>query len=465
MALNAVNPAARAPLQLPPATTPLAQGMHRLQERLHESQWWAPELLRERQFQQLSALLLHAAATVPFYAERLKTAGFRHGMTLTEASWLQLPILTRAELQAAGDRLASKRLPPRHGRSHEIRTSGSTGQPVRIRSSDLAQTWFRAVGLREALWQQRDFSGTFAAIRKFEENNVAPPPDGDHLKRWGDYGTYPFATGPAVRLSLLASVTQQAEWLQRHNPHYLLTYPSNLAALAEHCRSAGVALSNLRQVLSIAELLPPETRALVREAWGVSIADIYSCKEVGYLALQCPEHEGHLHVQSETVLLEVLDEQGRPCAPGAVGRVVVTPLYNFAMPLLRYAIGDYAMVGGPCPCGRGLPVLDRVQGRVRNMLTAPDGGRYWPSFGSRRFREIAPIRQHQFVQKTLQRLQARLAVERPLTPEEEATLRAHILTRLPAAFEIEFVYVDEIPVSAAGKLENFISEIDGTAAR
>jgi phenylacetate-CoA ligase len=170
-------------------------------------------------------------------------------------------------------------------------------------------------------------------------------------------------------------------------------------------------------------------------------------------------------VQSETVLLEVLDEQGRPCAPGAVGRVVVTPLYNFAMPLLRYAIGDYAMVGGPCPCGRGLPVLDRVQGRVRNMLTAPDGGRYWPSFGSRRFREIAPIRQHQFVQKTLQRLQARLAVERPLTPEEEATLRAHILTRLPAAFEIEFVYVDEIPVSAAGKLENFISEIDGTAAR
>jgi phenylacetate-CoA ligase len=386
-------------------------------------------------------------------------------MTLNEESWLQLPILTRSELQAAGNRLVSSALPPRHGRSHEIRTSGSTGQPVRIRSSDLAQSWFRAVGLREALWQQRDFSGTFAAIRKFEENNMAPPPDGERLKRWGDYRTYPFATGPAVRLSLLASVAQQAEWLLRNNPHYLLTYPSNLAALAEHCRRAGVRPSNLRQLLSIAELLPLEARTLVREVWGVSIADIYSCKEIGYLALQCPEHEDRLHVQSETVMLEVLDEQGRPCAAGEVGRVVVTPLYNFAMPLLRYAIGDFAKVGAACPCGRGLPVLDRVQGRVRNMLTTPDGGRYWPSFGSRRFREIAPIRQHQFVQKTLQRLQARLAVERPLTPEEESALRAHILTRLPAAFEIDFVYVDDIPMSAAGKLENFISEVDGPAAR
>jgi phenylacetate-CoA ligase len=461
----ALNAAARAPLQLPPAATALAQAMYRMQQQLHESQWWPPDTLRERQFRQLSTLLLHAAATVPFYAERLKAAGLGRRTTLTEENWLQLPILARSELQAAGKQLLSSALPPRHGRSHEIRTSGSTGQPVRIRSTDLAQDWFRAVGLREALWQQRDFSGTFAAIRKFEENRIAPPPDGEHLKRWGDYRTYPFATGPAARLSLLASVAQQADWLLRINPHSLLTDPSNLAALLEHCRSAGARPSNLRQVLSIAELLPPETRALAREVWGASIADIYSCKEIGYLALQCPEYEDHLHVQSETVMLEVLDEQGRPCRAGEVGRVVVTPLYNFAMPLLRYAIGDYAKVGAACPCGRGLPVLDRVQGRVRNMLTTPDGGRYWPSFGSRRFREIAPIRQHQFVQKTLQRLQARLAVERPLTPEEEAGLRAHILTRLPAAFEIEFVYVDEIPMSAAGKLENFISEVDGPPAR
>jgi phenylacetate-coenzyme A ligase PaaK-like adenylate-forming protein len=464
MALNPEATGARAPLTLPPATTPLARVMHRMQLRLHESQWWTPEKLRELQFQQLRALLRHAAATVPFYRERLKQAGFHHGMDLTEEAWTRLPILTRAELQAAGNKLLSNALPARHGRSHEIRTSGSTGQPVRICSSDLAQTWFRAVGLREALWQRRDFAGIFGVIRKFEKSDMALPPDGDRVPRWGDNRTYPFPTGPAVRLSLLASVAQQADWLMRRNPHYLLTYPSNLAALAEYCRDGSIRPSNLRQLLTIAELLPPETRALVREAWDVPIADVYSCKEVGYLAIQCPEHE-HLHVQSETVLLEVLNEKGRACAAGEVGRVVVTPLFNFAMPLLRYALGDYAKVGEHCACGRGLPVLDRVQGRVRNMLTTPDGGRYWPSFGSRRFRELAPVRQHQFVQKSPQRLEARFAVERPVTPEQEAALRAHILTKLPAAFEIDFVYLDEIPVSAAGKLENFISEIDNTAQK
>ncbi|MGH6938750.1 phenylacetate--CoA ligase family protein [Hypericibacter sp.] len=452
-------------LPLPLSDTPVARVMYRLQHRLQESQWWTPERLREGQFQQLKALLRHAAATIPFYAERLQQAGFRRGMVLDEASWSRLPVLTRPELQAAGNKLLSNALPEHHGRRHEIRTSGSTGQPVRIVSSDLAQTWFRAVGLREALWQQRDFASFFAVIRKFEKNEIALPPDGEDLARWGDRRTYPFPTGPAARLSLFASVAQQADWLMRKNPHYLLTYPSNLAALAQYCRDAGMRPGNLRQLLTIAELLPPETRTIVREAWGVPIADVYSCKEIGYLALQCPAHENHLHVQSETVLLEVLDENGRACRPGEVGRVVATPLFNFAMPLLRYAIGDYAKVGASCDCGRGLPVLEQVQGRVRNMLTTPDGGRYWPSFGSRRFREIAPIRQHQFVQKSLQRLQARLSVERPLTSEEEATLRAHILTRLPVVFEIDFVYVDEISMSAAGKLENFISEIDNPPPR
>ncbi|QEX22236.1 adenylyltransferase [Hypericibacter adhaerens] len=433
--------------------------MQRLQQRLHESQWWTPGQLRVAQFRQLKTLLRHAASVVPFYRERLMQAGFRAGMVLDEEAWSRLPVLTRAELQAQGEKLRANVLPARHGRTHEIRTSGSTGQPVRIRSSDLAQTWFRAIGLREALWQGRDFSGRFAIIRKLDRTDEALPPDGDQAPRWGDQSTYPFSTGPAFRLSLMASVRQQADWLLRRDPHYLLTYPSNLAALAGHCRDAGIRPASLRQVLSIAELLPPETRALVREVWGVPIADVYSCKEIGYLALQCPLHEDRFHVQSETVLLEVVDEAGRLCAPGEVGRVVATPLFNFAMPLLRYAIGDYAQFGEACSCGRGLPVLARVQGRVRNMMIGPDGARYWPSFGSRRFRELAPVRQHQFVQKSFERLEARFTVERPLTPEEEQALRAHIQTKLPIPFQIDFVYLEEIPVSAAGKLENFMSEV------
>jgi phenylacetate-CoA ligase len=114
------------------------------------------------------------------------------------------------------------------------------------------------------------------------------------------------------------------------------------------------------------------------------MVDMYTCQEAGYLALQCPDHP-HYHVQSENVLLEVVDDQGLPCAPGEVGRVLVTSLNNFATPLIRYEIGDYAEVGAACSCGRGLPVLKRIMGRYRNLLTLPDGtraGRDWATKAS-----------------------------------------------------------------------------------
>ena len=126
-------------------------------------------------------------------------------------------------------------------------------------------------------------------------------------------------------------------------------------------------LPGLREVRTLGEASTPDLRALCREAWGVPLVDVYSAEEVGYIALQCPEHE-HYHVQAESVLVEILDERGAPAPPGETGRVVVTDLHNFAMPLVRYEIGDYAEVGEPCACGRGLPVLRRIVGRVRNML-------------------------------------------------------------------------------------------------
>ena len=133
-------------------------------------------------------------------------------------------------------------------------------------------------------------------------------------------------------------------------------------------------------------------------------------------------------------------DRGEACAPGEVGRVVVTPLRNFAMPLLRYDISDYAELGELCPCGRGLPVLRRVVGRARHMLVAPDGQRYWPFFGATSFRRIAPLTQYQFVQTSCDAIEGRLVVERPLTQAEQEALRAHTTA---LSFRIEFSFVAE----------------------
>ena len=122
----------------------------------------------------------------------------------------------------------------------------------------------------------------------------------------------------------------------------------------------------------------PELRAACRDLWGVPLHDVYSANELGYIALQCPESEQY-HVMSECALVEVIDGDGRPCRPGETGRLVLSSLHNYAMPLLRYEIGDYAEVGDQCPCGRGLPLLNRIAGRERNMLVLPDGRQHWPT--------------------------------------------------------------------------------------
>jgi phenylacetate-CoA ligase len=142
-----------------------------------------------------------------------------------------------------------------------------------------------------------------------------------------------------------------------------------------------------------------------------------------------------------------------------VGRVVVTNPHNFAMPLIRYEIRDYAEPGELCPCGRGLPTIRRVVGRLRNMLVLLNGDKRWPLTGFHDFRDIAPIRQYQFVQKSLRRIEVRFVVDRPLSSEEESKLTAVIQKSLGHPFEIHYQYFAEMPKTAGGRFEEFISEV------
>jgi phenylacetate-CoA ligase len=159
------------------------------------------------------------------------------------------------------------------------------------------------------------------------------------------------------------------------------------------------------------------------------------------------------------VLVEILDERGRACAPGETGRVVVTDLHNFATPLVRYVIGDYAEVGEPCPCGRGLPVLSRIAGRVRNMLVTAHGKRLWPRLSDRRFRDIAPVLQRQAVQKELDLIELRLVTAKPLEASQEERLRALVLAGMPQGMRLELRYCQAIARGAGGKFEDFICEV------
>jgi phenylacetate-CoA ligase len=183
------------------------------------------------------------------------------------------------------------------------------------------------------------------------------------------------------------------------------------------------------------------------------VHDVYGCEEVGYLALQCPRHD-HYHVQSESVLVEILDDEGRPVPPGEMGWVVVTPLVNFAMPLLRYRIGDLAEVGPPCPCGRGLPVLARVPGRRRGQVLRPDGTRAFPDTGAL-WDAIEDVDQIQVVQTGPLAVEVRYSGGRAVAPGEEPAIVARVQAALGYAFPITLRRLPVLRRQANGKYETF----------
>lgn len=431
---------------------------------LEQSQWWSPPEISRKQRDQLKVLLDHARAHVPFYRERLRDLSELPVDESWHQVWRGIPPLTRAEIQAADatGSMITEALPPGHGELREIYTSGSTGKPIRSIRTQLWELMWSAFTIRDHLWHRRDLGGVFATLRESGPGKALYP-EGLRAESWGSSSATFLKTGPLVSLNVATPIEQQIEWLQRQKPDYLLTHPTIVQRLADHCRKHGVQLPQLKQVITIAENLKPEVRSAVREAWGVPIVDIYSTREIGYIALQCPDHE-HYHIQSEHVLAEILNEAGQPCAPGEVGKLFVTSLHNLAMPLIRYDIGDHVEVGRPCPCGRGLPVIQRILGRTQNMLIMPTGERRWPLLSSTNIAtmlELAPqIRQYQFLQKSPNLIELRLAVPYPLATDEETRLTEWVRTKLGAPFTVSFAYFDEIPRTEAGKFEDFICEIE-----
>lgn len=439
-------------IEWPAIPTGLRATMLALESQFRDTQWWPKRVIREHQFTQLAHLVRHAHKTAPFYKNRLDVLlGVKK---LNDDVWQQIPILTRSELQAQGEKMVSSALPKQHGETSQQKSSGSTGRPVSVTVSNLEGVFFAALNLRHYRWHNLDFSGSFGAIRPVR------PKELEHARLNKPIAWVPgHQSGPMYLFDVTLPVSQQVDWLLQQSPTYLLTMPSNLMGILDHMEEAGITLPSIDKVLTLSEIISPELRLRCREVLGVPLIDSYSAVEVGMVALQCPEHD-HYHIQSESLLVEIIDEQGNPCKEGEVGRVVISDLHNFAMPMIRYDIGDYAEVGPSCACGRGLPVLSRILGRTRNMVTYPSGDKAWalPWFASE-LMAIAPVNQIQLIQHTCDNIEIKLVSARTLTPAEETEIVALFQTRMHHPFTFQFNYVDIIERSKGGKFEDFISMI------
>ena len=308
-----------------------------------------------------------------------------------------------------------------------------------------------AQSLRYHLWHKRD-------LRQSSMTITSVDPDITVQKSRGWLAGFPI--GPSYKVNFSLPAPEIFDVFLRVDPGYVQIHPSTLTELLRLSRNSGRKPQNLREVRSVSEALSDELRQACREQWGVNVANNYSAQELNILALQCPEHTENLHIQSETVILEVIDKNGNTCKPGEMGRCVVTQLINHATPLIRYEYGDYAIVGDPCPCGRGLPTLTKIAGRERNLLILKNGDRLSPRLALEDLVDELPVLQYQLVQKTHEDVEIRLATSSPLSVNHERAVIAKCRSDIGQPLNFFVTYHAEIPKLANGKFEAFRCEVE-----
>jgi phenylacetate-CoA ligase len=417
---------------------------------LEETQYLAVDNMRAYQRRLLSVLLRHARSETSFYADRLSPV-FGADDSVDWDRWEEIPVLTRKAAQENFTELTARNLPEAAGRRLEDTTSGSTGVPFHHYTTALQNVGAVCANERFYRWHQLDPQALAAMIHATSDPEAVYP--GGRAVTW----RVGRSDSRGLDLSVQQTpVAQQVEWLRRIRPDYLVSYPTNLREIARVAGGGGPHI-DVRGLLTIGEMLSDDTRSAIRGYFGLDPLDRYGSTEVGHIAATCP-HSLKLHVSAEMVLIEILNEHGAAVRPGTTGRIVATPFYSLAMPLIRYDTGDYGvMAKEACGCGRTLPLLDRVLGRARNIFRFADGTSVWPVVRSREIGKFVPHRQYQLVQVALDRLELRHVPVAAQQVNDLQGLTAHLRATLHPSLAVTVVEVGEIKRSPGGKYEDCLS--------
>ncbi len=373
-------------------------------------------------------------------------------------------MISKTQLRENGEVFHALRLPRGERVASETSSSGTTGTPVRVRFSQQAGMSFGLLAQRLLRWARFDPALTQAVIR---QGRVLPKnKDGsllkeDEVQRIGGwmYIRDFFHTGPQVAITRGNPVEFQLEWLHAERPAYLVTSPGLLESLVYAAQ--GKPVDSLLGLRAIAATLTEVVRQQIESATQLAVQQPYGLNEIGAVANRCAA--GRYHVNAEHCVVEVVDENHRPCKPGEFGRMLVTGLTNVAMPLIRYDTGDVAeAVAGECACGRTLPAIGRILGRFRPLRHAPEGTTrrmdlLFLALRTQPLDVLRDLREYQLHQYRDGRFELRLATRGEPDPRLIATLR-DIWDREAGDAVLEIIRVDAIARTAGQKTQDFTSE-------
>ncbi|MCD4690350.1 hypothetical protein K8S17_02715 [bacterium] len=329
------------------------------------------ETFRLRQERKLEELLLHAAGNIPFYRERLSGITHRTGASNVRAALVDIEPLSKRDLREHLDDMVVEM-----GRGTMVDASGgSTGEPTRF-------------------YKDREQLGASLAMTQVYLEWAGIERGEPHVKLWGARRDLRDRVSLGLRLNRYfygrrtldafemgeATMREYLSIMERTRAVCVEGYADALDRLAAFVEERGLAMAPVRAVVSSASTLHLHMRERIERVFGAPVFDRYGGREVSGIAAECSEHCG-LHTSGETVFVEVVDGEGRPVEQGEEGEVLVTGLWNYTMPLIRYRIGDRAVLGSEhCACGRPYPLLERIIGRSSASLRRSDGGSVVPAF-------------------------------------------------------------------------------------
>jgi phenylacetate-CoA ligase len=411
----------------------------------------APEL------EQLSAarlrdLIRDSYAHVPYIRASLDQAGVRPSEIHSPADLARLPVMTKADVRANRENLRSRKA----GKLSSYSTTGSTGDPLifdlskrRIASrvacrQRVTRWWGLSVGDPEfVLWGApaeltrqdwlRDLRDRFLSTKLLSAFEMNEPVMAGYL-----------------------------DTLQRHGCRMIFGYPSALSLLCLYARKRGVSLRRLglKAAFVTGEPLWPTQREVISETLNCPVADGYGGRDSGFLSHECPQ--GGMHILSDAVIVEVVDPEGRPLPPGESGEIVATDLYSHGVPFIRYATGDRGVLSKErCRCGRALPLLEKIEGRIMEFFLTPDGRTIPGGSVFYAFYGIDGIDQFKVVQKKIDSFHIQIVAGAAYRVEHEARIRQGLIRRMRAPVEVTFEYLPSFPVDPTGKFRCVVSEVAG----
>lgn len=419
-------------------------------EILKTTETLSPSKMQAYQRRLMERLVRHAKTEVPFYENRLN-ALFGPKDTIKWNAWTDIEPFTRAQAQEAGDSLFAKTSPSQAGSYATETTSGSTGMPLKVRSSGLMSLMSSSINQRIFDWHNINPDSTVCFI--LDDTGRYPYPEGDTGENWNLTNPKAIAYG----LSVNHTIEQQADWVYRKQPDILLTYPKNGAAIIEELQQQNLDIP-FQTMIVHGEIVEEDTRRTADSA-GIKIIDRFGSAELGPLSVNCPHGPWH-HQFSEVALMETGPLESQAAETQTHNSLIITSFYNYAMPLIRYKNGDLVELSQtPCPCGRSLPRIDRILGRERNMFRFSDGTRIRPDMSRSDYEPYLSARQFQVVQHTLKQIEVRYVADKREQSVDLSGLTDLLRKVLHHDIEVDVTQVDQIERSASGKFETWKSSL------